>query len=295
MKILCIGNTSYDITIPVEEFPIENKKIRLKDKLVECGGGSASTGAILLSKWNIDTFIASTIGNDFYGEQIKKEYLEAGVNTKFLQTKDIKTTTSFIITNVTSGTRTILTSKDENLTYDRNIDLDFDYILVDGEHMETAYDTIIKRPSSKVLIDAGRVNDNILKLCTVSDYIVCSNDFAKDYTNIDFEYSDYDTLKIVYDQIQKDFKGIVIITLESYGSMIKINNEYKIIPSIKVKAIDSTGAGDIYHASLLYFISQGMEITSAMRYANITGAISTTRLGGRNSIPSLEEVLAYVK
>ena len=295
MKILCIGNTSYDITIPVEEFPIENKKIRLKDKLVEYGGGSASTGAILLSKWNIDTFIASTIGNDFYGEQIKKEYLEAGVNTKFLQTKDIKTTTSFIITNVTSGTRTILTSKDENLTYDRNIDLDFDYILVDGEHMETAYDTIIKRPSSKVLIDAGRVNDNILKLCTVSDYIVCSNDFAKDYTNIDFEYSDYDTLKIVYDQIQKDFKGIVIITLESYGSMIKINNEYKIIPSIKVKAIDSTGAGDIYHASLLYFISQGMEITSAMRYANITGAISTTRLGGRNSIPSLEEVLAYVK
>ena len=295
MKILCIGNTSYDVTLLVDKYPIENKKIRLEHDLIECGGGSASTGAILLAKWNIDTFIASSIGNDLYGEKIKDEYLEAGVNTKFLQTKDVKTTTSFIITNIETGTRTILTSKDEDLSYDMEIEGEFDYILVDGEHFETAYNTIINRPNSTILIDAGKVTDNILKLCKVSDYIVCSNDFAKDYTNINFKYDDIDTLKIVYDKIQKDFKGLVIITLESFGSMVKINNEYKIIPSIKVKAIDSTGAGDIYHASLLYFISQGVEIMDAMRYANIAGAISTTRIGGRNSIPTIEEVLAYVK
>ena len=100
MKILCIGNTSYDVTLLVDKYPIENKKIRLEHDLIECGGGSASTGAILLAKWNIDTFIASSIGNDLYGEKIKDEYLEAGVNTKFLQTKDVKTTTSFIITNL---------------------------------------------------------------------------------------------------------------------------------------------------------------------------------------------------
>ena len=102
------------------------------------------------------------------------------------------------------------------------------------------------------LIDAGRVTDSILKLSKIGDYVVCSNDFAKEYTNINFDYHDIDTIKEVYDKIQKDFKGLVIMTLESYGSLVKLNNEYHLIPSVKVSAIDSTGAGDIYHGALFY-------------------------------------------
>ena len=292
MKILCIGNTSYDITMLVDKYPLENKKIRLDKPLVECGGGSASNASYLLAKWGIDTYLASSVGNDIYGNNIKKELLDVGVNLKYFETLDCKTTVSFIITNTTLGTRTILTSKDKNLNYNLKIDDEFDYILVDGEHTLIAMDTI-KNSKSKVLLDAGKVTDNILKLCKVSDYIVCSNDFARDYTKIDYKYDDIDSLKQVYDKIQNDFKGKVIITLEKYGSMIKLNNEYKIVPSISVKAIDSTGAGDIYHASLLYFISQGYDILDAMKYSNIAGALSTTKIGGRFSIPSLEEVINY--
>ena len=294
MKILCIGNTSYDITMIVDSYPIENKKMRLEHEIVECGGGSASNAAVLLSHWGVDTYLASTIGTDYYGEKIAKEFKKFQVNTKYLEYQDCKTTVSFIITNTKTGTRTIMTSKDKNLRYNKLIDEKFDYILVDGEHFEVAYNTI-KNSHSKVLIDAGRVTDNILKLCHVSDYIVCSNDFARVYTGIDFKYDDLDTLKLVYDKIQNDFKGQVIITLESFGSLIKNNNEYIVVPSIKEKVVDSTGAGDIYHASLLYFISQGYKILDAMRYANITGAISVTRVGGRYSIPDLSEVTGYVK
>ena len=60
--------------------------------------------------------------------------------------------------------------------------------------------------------------------------------------------------------------------------------------SIKVKALDSTGAGDIYHGAFLYGLTQNFDIEKVVSYANLAGAISVTRVGGRYSIPSLEEV-----
>ena len=115
MKVLCCGHSSYDITLLLDEFPKENKKIRLDKEVIECGGGSASNASVLLSLWGLDTYIASCVGNDYYGSKIKDEYKKANVNTKYLETNDCKTTVSYILTNTSSGTRTILTSKDKNL------------------------------------------------------------------------------------------------------------------------------------------------------------------------------------
>ena len=76
-------------------------------------------------------------------------------------------------------------------------------------------------------------------------------------------------------------------------SFTVINDEYRIIPSIKVQAKDSTGAGDIFHGAFTYFIGMKYSLEEAIRNASITGAISVTRIGSRNSIPYLSEVLEY--
>ncbi len=297
MKVLCIGNSSYDITLFVDNYPIENKKIKLTENTVECGGGSASNASYLLASWGIDTTLASVVGNDLYGNLIKDEYKNIDVNTKYLESKDIKTTVSYIIVNKENGSRTILTNKDKNLNFSKvkEIKEKYDYIYTDGSFSELAYNTIINNKESISILDAGKVNDDILKLAKVVDYIICSNDFIKEYTNIDFKYNDLEKLKKLYDQVQENFDGLLIVTLENFGSFVKLNNEYKLVPSIKVKQIDSTGAGDIYHGAFLYFISQGKSIIEAMRYANITGALSVTSKGCRYSIPKLQEVEKYVK
>ena len=81
----------------------------------------------------------------------------------------------------------------------------------------------------------------------------------------------------------------------SKGKTPSVINKYKIIPSIKVKAVDATGAGDIFHGAFAYFISNGYNLEDAIRLSSITGAISVTRIGSRNSIPTLKEVLEYDK
>jgi sugar/nucleoside kinase (ribokinase family) len=291
MKIMCLGQSAYDITLPLDHYPIENKKVRVEGK-VECGGGSASNCAFLLSKWGMETYFAGVVGNDFYGNQIINEYKSVGVNTKYLQVSDeYSTTSSYIIANTTTGTRTILTSRNSNIKMDFvDIDDNFDYILFDGYEKDFAMELIKKNPNAVTILDAGSMKEATVELAKVVDYVVCSHDFAEDYSGVKIDYDDFSSIVEAYQELKKKLDGNVIITLESLGCFTCIKGLYKIIPSIKVKAVDSTGAGDIFHGAFVYSLANGFDIEKAMRFSNITGALSVAKIGSRLSIPELDEV-----
>ena len=291
MKIMCVGQSAYDITLPLDHYPIENKKVRLENK-VECGGGSASNCAYLLSKWGMETYFAGIIGNDYYGEQIKKEYEKVGVNMKYLQVSDkYKTTSSYIIANTSIGTRTILTSRDKDIKMEPvDVDDKFDFILFDGYEKEYAMDLIKKNPDAITVLDAGSLKEATVELANVVDYVVCSHDFAEYISGVKNYYDDFASIVESYQEIKKKLKGNVIITLESLGCFTCVNGLYKIIPSIKVKAVDSTGAGDIFHGAFVYSLANNFNMEKTMRFSNITGALSVEKIGGRMSIPDKENV-----
>ena len=142
-------------------------------------------------------------------------------------------------------------------------------------------------------MDAGRVSDDTKKLGKLVTYFICSKDFAEEFTNKNIDINNIENLINIHKELEEYFNNTVVITLEDKGSFAKIDNEYKIIPSIKVKALDSTGAGDIYHGAFTYFIANNYSLKESLRLANITGAISVTRVGSRNSIPALNEVIDY--
>ena len=107
------------------------------------------------------------------------------------------------------------------------------------------------------------------------------------------DYNDINSIIKIYEEMKKTYKNHLIITLESFGCFTEIDGEYKIIPSIKVEPIDSTGAGDIFHGALTYFIIHDYPMEEALRLSNITGALSVKKLGSRYSIVNLEEILNY--
>lgn len=295
MKILCIGQSAYDITLPVSDYPIENKKYKINN-VVECGGGSANNMAYLLALWKTDITLVSSIGNDLYGKKIYDELERVGVKTEYLEKKtNIPTTISYIINNLSNGTRTIITNKKDGMELDINKEINFkpDIILLDGNEYDFAKKIIEENKEAIKIIDAGSFKEDTINLCKLCDYIVCSNDFAKDYSKINFSYQDVDTIKEVYNVLERDFSGKVVITLESYGSITKINNEFKLVPSIKVKSIDSTGAGDIFHGAFAYFVANNYSLLDTLHFSNIAGALSVTKIGSKKSMPSLEEVINY--
>ena len=294
MKVVCVGHSTYDTTLPMDSYPEENVKYRIKEH-VECGGGPASNGAYLLAKWGMDTTIASIVGDDFYGQKVIEDFTNIGADTTYLEVKEgHMTSSSFIIANQSNGSRTIITSKKDPIRkLSQEVNAHADVILIDGEHPETAHEVLDKNPNAISVLDAGRLNDDTRALGKKVTYLVCSKDFAENFVDEKIENTNIEQLTAIHNKLVEYFNTNVIITLEATGSFTKIDGVYQIVPSIKVKAIDSTGAGDIFHGAFTYFIANNYPLYEAIRYASITGGISVTRIGSRFSIPELEEVLNY--
>lgn len=290
MKYISVGQATYDVTLMLDKLPLENTKIKTKERVC-CGGGSASNSAYLLALWNQSSYFAGTIGNDREGEMIEKELKDKQVNLKYLSKQNINTPISYILSNKNKKTRTVITYKEtENALINKiKIDKDFDCIILDGYEKEFADQVLFENQDAISILDAGRVNIDMVDLAYKVDYIITSKTFAYKYTNIEIKNKN-DLIKI-YDNLYNRFNSNIIITLEDKGCFTKINGKYILVPTIKVDSIDTTGAGDIFHAAFAYFIAHNYDLLDTLRLSNLTASLSTKYIGSRNSIVSLDEVL----
>lgn len=292
MKILVIGHAAYDITMAVDSFPKENTKNRI-DNRVECGGGPAGNAAYLLGKWGMEVYFAGVVGNDEYGKRIKEEFESVNVNTKYLEfSNEYSTTNSFIVVNRENGSRTSFAHRNKKMAM-KEIELDFepDIILFDGQEVEMTNKLLDRYPNAISIIDAGRPTDDIIKLAKRVNYLVCSKEFSENVSNIKIN-NDEDYLK-VYNYMKNEFNNEVIITLEEKGCLYSYEGKIKIMPSLKVKAIDTTGAGDIFHGAFTYCIANNFSLEKTLKISNLTGALSVTKIGSKNSIPEKEDIMKY--
>lgn len=289
MKILVIGNATYDTTFPVDKFPLENTKNRVENK-VECGGGPAYNAAYLLGKWGMDTTFAGVVGMDELGAKLIRQLQGVKIKTNYMQvSREFPTTNAFIIANTSVGSRTVLTYKPGTMKMkDFEIDFEPDIILVDGQEYDMSVKFINKYPNAISIIDAGRPKEHIIELSKMVDYVVCSKEFAEEVTKI--KIVDVKSQVEAYKKMDNMFKGEVVITLESNGALYKYNNEIKRMPSLKVKAVDSTGAGDIFHGAFTYAIANKYNIEEAVMIGNIAGAYSVTQIGSLKSMPSKDNI-----
>jgi len=290
MKVLCIGHASYDISMLVDNFPKENTKYRLKEK-IECPGGPALTASLLLGMWDTEVYYTGLLGKDYYGNTLFNELKRRGVNTEYVIVKDnIETTKTFILINKENASRTLFNveAPDENIKVDYKFTPDI--ILMDGEHYSVALDAVEKFPNAIKVMDAGKLTDEVVKLCKMSDYIICSKEFAELSSMVRVDYSKPDTLKEMLNRLHELYDATIVITQEEKGCLYKVDDKIKMMSGIKVKAKDTTGAGDIFHGAFVYGLSKNLPLEKCLKIANIAAGLSVKKIGASNSIPEVEEV-----
>ena len=293
MKILVIGHAAYDMTFPMDKFPEENTKTRVSSR-VECGGGPSFNAAYLLGKWGMDVTFAGVVGNDNFGRRLKNQLQTVGVKTTYLQMSDkFPTTNSVIIANTSVGTRTVLTYRPENMKMeDFELGFEPDIILMDGQEYDLSMKFIEKYPNSVTIIDAGRPKEHIIELAKKVNFVVCSKEFAETVT--DTKIKNNASIIDLYKKMENIFPGEIVVTLESKGALYKYNNQIKIMPSLKVKAVDSTGAGDIFHGAFTYALANNYDLEKSIIISNVAGALSVTKIGSLASMPEKVDMKEYV-
>lgn len=284
MSILCLGQAVFDTFLPLETSLVENKKYRIYQSSQSMGGPVANA-SYLCALWKAKTYTMARIGNDTYGNKILDTMHSVGIHTETMLV-DPKTHTSFstILVNTSNGNRTILNVP---LSEENKLDIqwpeDVDVILMDGHEFPLCMEAIERYPNAITVLDADKIKE-VIPLYQKVDYLVCSSQFAKEYTQEDINESTYEKLC----QLNPNH---VILTLGEKGCLYK----GKVYPAYLTKSIDTTGAGDVFHGAFTYGVYQKWDIEKNIQIASLAASISTERLGGMASIPTLEEVQERLK
>ncbi len=299
MNALSIGKIAYDITIPVDSYPTENAKVLLKERM-EYSGGSACNVALLLNKWNCETYFSGVIGYDDYGSSIKKELENDNIHTNYLETNyEKQTTMNIVLVNKSTTSRTIMTIEPEvNHIKKSDYQENFEIIYSDGFEYSATVNVLNQNPTSiSVLgasLDSGSDEKEIMSIAKNVKYVTFSIDFAEKQTKMKADFNNPQTLLNIYKELKNKLPNTnIIVTLKNMGAMYQFNDEIKVMPTISVQEVDRTGAGDIFDGALLYGLYKQYDIEKAIRIANIAAGLSTAKYGVKNSMPLLSEVINY--
>ena len=303
MKVACIGNAVYDYTASSKNKIIEGVRNSFYDAVCNVGG-PASNAASVIAKFGTQVDFYGRIGNDASGKVIYDKMFSENIGLKHLAvSNEVMTPYSFVALNTTDNTRTIFTVR-SRVDYDNptigacEYEDNYDFILTDGKYVKETIELFKENPSAYTVIDAGRVNEGVLRLCNMVDYIICSEDFANEVTGCVIN-DDYNNNAMVYYKLRNKFKKAIgiAITIGKNGYIYEKDKEVIVNPAYNsnLPVVDTNGAGDIFHGAFTYAIANGYNYYESLEFANITASLSVTKAGGRDSVPELTEVENILK
>jgi sulfofructose kinase len=290
VEVVGLGQASLDFLGSVASFPREDVKSELTGLEAQCGG-PASTALVTLARFGIRTSFLGSISDDFFGKEILKGLQNEGVDFSCLAIRPGFTSQFAFIAISPAGRRTIFwhrgtapppRKEEVNLSRFPNARvLHLDGLMMEGS-MEAARQA--KRLGWKVVMDGGTLREGSLDLIRLVDVLIASEGFAGPISGEDAPP----------EKRLEDLRGVcpgtVIITLGVRGSIgCEDGKTFFQIP-FPVDAVDTTGAGDVYHGAYIYGLLRGWRMPESMRFASATAALKCRSVGARRGIPTLDEV-----
>lgn len=295
MKALCVGKSFFNITYNIEKYPEEGNTYEYKD-ITEYGSGNAPDSAYLLGKYKVDTYVGSIVGDDTYGNLIRKELDKVGVHTEYMEIAyDKRTPSRIVMLNTNNKTKTVIgISKDELQMKKIDFQMNPDLVLVDCNDYGAALAAINKYGDKLTIIAAKEANAETLELCKYGRYILCSKEFASKVSGIKIDFKNPNSLVSAYSNLLNKFPNKnLVVTLGEKGALYTINNQIKVMPGLKTEMVDNTGAGDIFNGAFAYGLLKEYDIEKAITFANIAAGLSVVTVGGRTSVPEITDVMKY--
>jgi sugar/nucleoside kinase (ribokinase family) len=292
--VVGMGLNSVDFLSVVPEFPAPNSKMKML-RFSKQGGGQVATAMVALSRWGVKTKYIGKVGEDDLGQFSLNSIRQEGVDVSSV-TIEPNATNQFamIIVDGSSGERTILWNRDERLMY-REGELRKEEVCsgkllhLDGHDIHAALRCAkwAKEERIPTVIDLDKVEPLTSELMKEIGFVITSSRFPALYTGIS------DRKKALL-ELQKHTPGFLCATLGHEGAMAMVNGEFLHAEGFKLKAVDTTGAGDVFHGGFIYGLLENWEVAEILDFANAVAALKCQDLGGRKGIPTLEEIQRFL-
>jgi len=292
MKILVFGSINIDHVYQVEHFVRPGETLASTGYQRFCGGKGANQ-AVALARTGIATFMAGKIGRD--GEWTRDYLARAGVDVSGVQIWEGPSGVA-IIQLTPQGENSILLLGGANHTITvEDVDAGLrsfsagDLLLAQNE-ISSMPDVLrkAKEKGLKVFFNPAPMNSTVKTYpLDCVDYLIVNETEGMELTG---KTSPKDSLVA----LRKDFPHAAIVqTMGSEGVLYADESGEMHIPALRVKAVDTTAAGDTFIGYFMASLASGMEVRTSLERATSAAALKITRMGAVLSIPTAEEVDAF--
>jgi ribokinase len=291
--VVGVGYTALDYLGIVPHLPEEDHKLEMSGFAVQ-GGGPTATALVTVRRLGLDSSFLGKVGDDDFGKKMIDELRREGVDLSgVVVEKGGRSQFAFILVDERTAARTILWTRGSLSAFEAE-EVDTGIVerarglLIDSLEPGAALAAAraAKTASIPVVIDAGTLRDGVEELLPLCDYIVASENFSKQISG----RGHFEAL----DRLLSYGAEAVVITLGESGCLARTREGLIESPGFKVDAVDTTGAGDVFHGAFIFGVLRGWDIEKICVFSNGVAALKCRRLGGRAGIPDLGEALSFL-
>jgi sulfofructose kinase len=289
IDVVGVGLNATDTLIPVPHYPASGSKVAFRSATV-LPGGQVATAVVACQQWGLRTRYVGKVGDDGAGALHRDEFARLGVETHLLTAAECPSQQAFILVDDT-GERTVLWKRDDRLTL-RPEELRREWITgsralhVDGHDTAAAAMAAswAREAGIPVIADLDELYPGVQALLPKVDYLVTSRDVPVKLTDQPDLRKSLPTLRERY--------GCVLsaATLGHDGVLAWDGGEFHYAPAYCVNVVDTTGAGDIFHAGFIYGLLQGWPLRRQLDFACAAAALNCTGVGARGGITPVARI-----
>lgn len=300
-KLVVLGSVNADHVLQVPSFPRPGETLHGRNYQVIPGGKGANQ-AVAAARLKADTGFIACVGDDAFGINIRENFKMDNIDIGAVKMQPNCPTGIAMIQVSDSGENSICISAEANakLTAEA-IEPDLerirqaDYLLMQLETplcgIEKAAQ-VAKQAQTTVILNPAPAKALSDKLLSCIDIITPNETEAEVLTGI--EVTDDVTAQKAANALHNKGIDTVLITLGAKGVWLSVGGQGELIAGFRVKATDTTAAGDTFNGALVTGLLEQLPLKSAIKFAHAAAAISVTRFGAQTSIPSREEVDAFL-
>jgi len=291
--VLGVGCNSVDYVYRVPASPqadTPTAKLRISSHQTMCGGQMA-TAMAACAALGLRAAYCGCIGNDHNGGLVVSELQQRGVDISPVMTRECANRFAVITVDETSGDRIVLWDRDDRLNItpqdiDPQLIRSARIVHVDDEDQQGAIAaaTAAQDAGAIVTSDIDRVNALTTELIACVSIPIFAQHVLPALTGESDPEQGLRALRATHPDKP------LCVTLGAGGAMLLEGDELFVAPAFEVSAIDTTGAGDVFRAGLIYALLNDYEPRDMLRFANAAAAASCMRGGAMASVPSLEDV-----
>jgi sulfofructose kinase len=289
------GINSLDTLIRVPRFPAFDSKMEVISTEI-LPGGQVATAAVACQRWGLATRYIGKIGDDYAGK-IQREGLEReGLELHLTEVLGCSSQVAYILIDQSSGERTILWKRDARLDFLPG-ELRPDWITnarllhVDGHPcMPAAIAANWAREAGvMVLADLDNLYPGAEALLEQVDFVIAAREFPERLLGI------ADPLESLPEIVRRFGCRVAGVTLGQDGALAWDGQQFHYNPAFRVDAVDTTGAGDIFHAGFAYSLLDGRDLPDSLEFSCAAAGLNCSALGARGGIRPIQEITSLIE